>query len=655
MKRVQVALLAGGFLVMSQSVFAQQTEGSGDPAPAENPDRSFATYGTAATSTGTAGTPPAPVPRISQAQLMDTGAVYPRVEWHGYFRFRADSFWNLDLDTAGTSPVLPPIESLLEPGTATAFEPNEIPATGTGEDGNPIDVPQFANSGAEHIGGANIRMRLRPIFHVTENARIHLEMNILDNLVMGSTPDGFNEIDLRGLRIDSPILGFTRGQEPPNVFNAGRSSISVTQAYGEVRPFFGVIRVGRMASHWGLGMIANGGGSYSTLDEPRASMRFASMQGHTCMDCDFGDYVDRALFLTKAFNTYLTLGWDYNASGPTDINPDEYFGQAREISNYDDVRSYFFTLFQRPLSEEEIAARNETLKVDRRATFDWGAYTSYRVQRLSSEGFNAVDNDLTTGDVNFIARGARAVIPDVWLRLQSEPRFRRRIRLEGEFAGIFGSIDNAQINAGSAYSQVRPRTIQQMGGAVEFEYVNMSLATGINSGFATGRSFDNPDDPAVGFGVTDQFDFNDNETKLTNFQFDRNYFVDMIMFREVIGTVTNAYYFNPFVSYDLFARDQSTLGVRLDVIGGMAMKPESTPSGDGFYGIETDLGFFYQEARFMTDITAGFYVPGSAFDGKTGRPRLSPVDLVLQQGTVYTSDVAATPAWTVQGRFMWAF
>jgi uncharacterized protein (TIGR04551 family) len=356
--------LLSGAAFFSLPLQAQETEGSGET---PNPERSFAEY---SSQRGTSGAPAA-VPRISQAQLLDTGVQYPRVEWHGYFRFRADSFWNLDLDTGGTSPILPPIEALLEPGSGTAFEDSEIPQTAPDEDGNDVDVPQFANSGAEHIGGANIRMRLRPIFHVTENARIHLEMNILDNLVMGSTPDGFNELDLRGgLRIDSPLLGFTRGQEPPNVFNAGRNSVSVTQAFGEVTPFFGLIRVGRMASHWGLGMIANGGGSYSTLNEPRASMRFVNMQGHGCMDCDYGDYVDRALFLTKAFDTYITLGWDYNASGPTDISPDEYAGQSREISNYDDVRSYFITLFQRPLSEEEIAARNESLKVDHRLAFN---------------------------------------------------------------------------------------------------------------------------------------------------------------------------------------------------------------------------------------------------------------------------------------------
>lgn len=240
MKGQLLFTLLSGAALLSMPAQAQQTEGSGSEA---NPERSFAEYTSQRATTGGGATA---VPRLNQSQLMDTRVQYPRVEWHGYFRFRADSFWNLDLDTGGTSPILPPIEALLEPGSGTSLSDFEIPETGTDENNNEIAVPQFANGGAEHIGGANIRMRLRPIFHVTENARIHLEMNILDNLVMGSTPDGFDESDLgRGLRIDSPLLGFTRGQEPPNVFNAGRSSISVTQAYGEVKPFFGVIRVDR--------------------------------------------------------------------------------------------------------------------------------------------------------------------------------------------------------------------------------------------------------------------------------------------------------------------------------------------------------------------------------------------------------------------------
>ena len=54
------------------------------------------------------------------------------------------------------------------------------------------------------------------------------------------------------------------------------------------------------------------------------------MSGHTCMDCDYGDYVDRAMFITNVFDAYVALGWDYNFAGPTDQYLGEYYGQPRD-------------------------------------------------------------------------------------------------------------------------------------------------------------------------------------------------------------------------------------------------------------------------------------------------------------------------------------
>jgi len=660
---------AASLALCAGPAFAQDEAGDDAPAAAETtapaaeepnsgstPPRTFDSYASENAPT----TAPSPSwNRITEAELHTPRQSYPNVEWHGYFRFRADSFWNLDLDTAGTSPILPPIESLLRPGTGTAFESSEIPAEGTDESGNTVPVTQHFNDGAEHIGGANIRFRLRPIFHVTENARIHLEMNILDNVVLGSTPDGFDSArgTNAGLRIDMPLIGFTGSQEPPNWWNSGGSSINVTQAYGEVNAFFGTLRMGRMASHWGLGILANGGGAYSTLREPRVSYRGVSMQGHGCLDCDYGDYVDRAMFVTNLFNTYVALAWDYNSSGPTTRRTDDYFGQPRAISNYDDVRSYVISIFQRPLRPEEIAVRERTLKELRQPVFDWGAYFVYRVQKLSTEAFNATERSIA--NYEFIVRGARAFIPDVWLRLQYEPAFRQRLRLEIEVAAILGSIENANPDPGSSYNPIRQRDIQQFGGALEFEYVRMALATGINAGFATGRTVEgvSPDDPTYpsGFGVIDTWAVSDSEPKLTNFRFDRNYFVDHLMFREVIGTITNAVYLAPFFQYDLYSKRDDALGVRLDVITGFAMNPDVTPSGNGFYGVETDVTVYWREPRFGTDIMAGLFIPGNAFNGVTGRRRIPNVNTILRQSAVYDSDVRATPAWTLQGRFFWAF
>lgn len=654
---------AGTEPAAAEAAAAEAEPTAGEPEPGvEVPPRTFEQYATENPAASPGGATPSARPweRVTQAELPAPERTYPYAEWHGYFRARVDSFWNLDLDTNGTSPILPPIEALREPGSATSFDASEPPDTIVGEDGEEADMDLFLNADAEHLAGANIRFRLRPTFHVTEKARIHLEMNILDNVVLGSTPDGFAEgaqagLGRDGLRIDMPVIGFTGTQEPPNAFNAGRSSISVTQAYGEVNSPFGTLRIGRMASHWGLGILANGGGSYSALNEPRTSYRGINMQGHTCMDCDYGDYVDRAMFVTNLFNTYLALAWDYNYSGPTDIRADEYYGQPREVSNYDDVRSYVVSVFQRPLREEEIATRNRTLKELRRPAFDWGVYFVYRVQRLSVEGFDAY-TDLN--DYTWLARGAKAYIPDVWFRLQSEPRFRQRIRLEGEFAALLGRIQNANPATDSNYDPIRPRDIRQFGGALEFEYINAALATGINTGFATGRTLDESVDDSevpIGFGVRDQWSPSDNETTLTNFRFDRNYFVDMLMFREVVGSITNAIYFNPFFQYDLFAKQDDALGVRLDIISGQALNAETTPSGQGWYGLETDLSLFWREPRFAADVTGGFFLPGSVFDAVEGRPRLTTVGNLLGRTGPFDADKNATPAWTVQGRFFWAF
>ena len=57
----------------------------------------------------------------------------------------------------------------------------------------------------------------------------------------------------------------------------------------------GILRFGRMGSHWGLGMLRNDG---------------------NCLDCDFGDTVDRVQFVTEPFaGFYVTPMIDFNAEG----------------------------------------------------------------------------------------------------------------------------------------------------------------------------------------------------------------------------------------------------------------------------------------------------------------------------------------------------
>ena len=129
----------------------------------------------------------------------------------------------------------------------------------------------------------------------------------------------------------------------------------------------------------------------------------------------------------------------------------------------------------------------------------------------------------------------------------------------------------------------------------------------------------------------------------------------MIVFREIIGGITNAYYLNPFFQYDLFSKQDDNLSVRLDLITAFAANSDTTPSGESFYGVETDLTLYYREPNYGVDLSAGFYFPGSAFNGVEGRPRYANVSDLTGRTGVYDSAVGANPAYTLRGRFFWAF
>ena len=72
---------------------------------------------------------------ITEDQLAAPSTSFPYVEWHGYFRFRADAFSNLDLNTEGTSPILPPVEALLG-NSNVQNDPVEV----NDENGNKVDL-----------------------------------------------------------------------------------------------------------------------------------------------------------------------------------------------------------------------------------------------------------------------------------------------------------------------------------------------------------------------------------------------------------------------------------------------------------------------------------------------------------------------------------
>ncbi|MFO0746127.1 MAG: TIGR04551 family protein [Myxococcota bacterium] len=524
---------------------------------------------------------------------------FPYFEHHGYFRFRADFFHNGHLST-----VIPGDAKSGTSGIAAPLTENAI------NNSDQETSSQVGTDDAKVIASANIRLRYSPTLHVSESLRVHATFDILDNLVLGSTPDFDGNLS----RPDAPLVAFSSSQAPPSDGRNGfRDSIRVKEAYGEFQPAF-LLRVGRMASNWGLGILANAGDD---------------------VDDDFGDYTDRALILLKVFDIYVAAAWDYVYSGAISDDPAQAFGQAKDLGNADDVNQWVFSLFQRPLSEKEKEKRKVDVYERFKPSFDWGVYGVIRNQDFDLDQASYAEWRKNGGtksydELGLVKRNAFAAIPDLWLRYEQRFDYLTGLRVELEAAGVFGHIDNIGNEIGGADS---PRDISQIGAALEVQYDNDKLSAGLDAGFATG-------DSAEGFGVLDRNTLAEQDgspnKKVTAFKFDRDYHPDLLLFREVMGTVTNAVYLKPWIAYDLFDAPEDTLGLRLDLEYAQALVPEATPGNSSFLGFEADLRiFFHNAAGFQGDLEMGLLVPGGAFDYR-------PVD--------NTNNRDAGLAFTLQGR-----
>ncbi len=560
--------------------------------------------------------PAAPAPSWDATTSSTQTVTYPWVEHHGYMRLRLQMFHNFDLDTfyakydnAYSSPYLPPLTETNVGGSGHVVE--EDPAN-----------PHTYKRGADTLSMANMRARWQPTVHIAETMRIKATIDGLDNLVLGSTPDG----GLWGQTYERPDVAlptFSGGQRPPESgVNGWQDSVRVKNLWGEWRTPLGLLVFGRTPSNWGMGILSNNG---------------------ECLDCNFGDSVDRVMGVTKLFGTYLALGWDFVNEGPTGYPGaqdalNQPFGQAYDLDQRDDVNEYVIALFRRPVTKEEKDARDRDLNEVRKPAFDWGVYNVIRTQEFVTdvarqfapytdarpeEGSNTVLRDIK----------AFAYIPDLWLKFEYRPQRNHFYRLQFESAFVLGVIkelpqrfdkpardclDTSVVDiedcAASDVIKPRQRDIQQYGYALEFDHRMEKLQWGFHQGLASGDTTD-------GFGVIDRtpIDPNDNaDQKITNFKFDRDYTIDLIMFRQLIGAITNAVYFKPYIQYDIVQTDRDAIGFKLASIYAFALESNATPGDESPLGLEFDASFYITELdRFRWSLDYGLMVPFGAFNVKS--------------------------------------
>src|SRR5262249_1975543 len=135
-----------------------------------------------------------------------------------------------------------------------------------------------------------------------------------------------------------PANIFSNGQAPPTPGkNSIWESIRAKQAWGDVKTPLGRLTFGRMPDQWGLGMWRNSGG-------------YDPVHDTYCLDCDFGDAVDRIMFaaMIPGTNFRAAIGFDWSSSGPsslqTDIFANRLLGQPWDLDDADDITEWAIQL-----------------------------------------------------------------------------------------------------------------------------------------------------------------------------------------------------------------------------------------------------------------------------------------------------------------------
>jgi uncharacterized protein (TIGR04551 family) len=503
------------------------------------------------------------------------------LDLHGYLRLRGDLMNGLDLG----------LDYRLDSTRGAAYP--QFPKSATGKE--------------DTLAGANMRFRLEPTINISEDVRIMAQIDMLDNLILGSTPEGYPQ------SMYFPLVAFSQGQQPPvEGVNAIKDSILVKRVWGEVLTPLGLLRFGRMGSEWGLGLLANDGGPTHVDNGPLVTRKdpFSPM-GH-CFDCDYGSTADRIMFITKVFGHYIVPMVDFTAEGPFSSYPNEWGGQSFDIEQLDDVTSWILAIAKRD-KPEDIA---QALAAD-----DWvlnyGFYFVFRNQALDAIDYNINGSPYDGRNLtvtNYAVRNVEAYIPDIWVRLMMG-----KLRIEAEFVMIIGKIgydtQSGSLDADGNLidiSTVRGQSLDllQWGGVIQADYrfLDDSLLIGLELGLASG-------DDSPGFGVRPfdekQFEHADGDDNITNFRFHPDFHADLILWRQIVGTVTDAIYFKPSVQYNI----AEGLGAKLSAIYSSAMELSSTRGKASPLGLEFDLDFFYfSDDNFHAGLSYGLLIPFSGMN-----------------------------------------
>lgn len=525
-------------------------------------------------------------------------------ELNGYFRLRTDYMHQLSLNQGYSNKV--PLDPLTSRAYTTSSSANlGLPpfpqALNCRSPLAQVSPGTYNGCGHKDLADSNIRFRLEPTLNVTDQVRIHSQFDVLDNTVLGSTPDSLAGLDNPASAVipQAPIPFLYNSQNAPEIGQNGyMSSIRAKRAWAEVDTEFGSLRFGRMPWHFGRGITYNDG---------------------SCMDCDGGTTVDRVALLTEMYGHQFTLALDYGSQGLTSnqlaLGRIGANGVPIDLAQDDDIYEFMFSV-----TKIDNAAQIRE-RVDRGdVVLNYGLQLVYRSQHSGYDTSSCFSNPqqpacggmLTTQDQALPLTDINAFFfqPNVWFKLQY-----KALTVEFEGTALLGRMDKGGILLSQA-EQNQPAYFRQFGGvlASELHLYRDAFFIGFEAGGASGDQAENESSylnyrwrfvqqPAGDHSIRD-------------LHFSPEYHIDSILFRNILGTVSNAIYFKPAVSYWFDLAQGRQLGVNGTVIYSLAQVPVSTPGNSLQYGLEMNVGVTYRNTAegFYAGMTWGVLWPFGALD-----------------------------------------
>ena len=246
-------------------------------------------------------------------------------------------------------------------------------------------------------------------------------------------------------------------------------------------------------------------------------------------------------------------------------------------------------------------------RVDRgELAINYGVYFEYKTQEFDNDLRDFVlGGDLDTDgseppatSPRYVPRDLKTYSPDVWVKLGFG-----QFSFEAELLAQLGRVSRLD-EFGLTAADIR-----KYGGTgrLTFRGLEGKLRIGLEGGAASGDQWDNTPQGNTHIAYASLLG-GPGDGKLSQLVFNREFKVDMILFRHLIGAVTNAGYVKPFLSYDL----TKSIGFKVANITSFALKPVATPGNEAMYGTEFNADVGYTAGGFYGGVSYGVLFPFGA-------------------------------------------